>query len=132
MDADKISEMSKASLLGTLSFPEIVKNLIEAGVEYYHVDYVSKRKHFYSGSGNVVVTSLTFEDLPQVAPELSIPSLKEAIIDSQQNRQTYREFSKRAMNAGVQGYTAFLRGQRVTYWGRTGDQHIEWFPGTRT
>jgi hypothetical protein len=31
--------------------------------------------------------------------------------------------------AGVQGYIAFLRGKRVTCWGRTGDQHTEWFPG---
>ena len=34
-----------------------------------------------------------------------------------------------AMAAGVQSYFAFLRGQRVTYLGRTGDQHTEWFPG---
>ena len=33
------------------------------------------------------------------------------------------------MKAGVQGYYAFLRGRRVTYFGRTGDQHTEWFPG---
>lgn len=33
------------------------------------------------------------------------------------------------MAAGVQGYFAFLRGKRVTYVGRQGDQHIEWFPG---
>ncbi len=34
-----------------------------------------------------------------------------------------------AMQAGVQGYIAFLRGQPVTYWGRGGDEHTEWFPG---
>jgi hypothetical protein len=33
------------------------------------------------------------------------------------------------MAGGVQGYIAFLRGKRVTYWCRTGDQHTEWFPG---
>jgi hypothetical protein len=37
--------------------------------------------------------------------------------------------SLRAMAGGVQGDIAFLRGKRVTYWGRTGDQHTEWFPG---
>ena len=31
------------------------------------------------------------------------------------------------MRGGVQGYFAFLRGQRVTYLGRQGDQHTEWF-----
>jgi hypothetical protein len=34
------------------------------------------------------------------------------------------------MEAGVQGYFAFLRGKRVTYFGRQGDQHTEWFPGS--
>ena len=52
-------------------------------------------------------------------------------LDSQTQGQKYRDFTIRAMKAGVQGYIAFLRGQRVTYWGRTGDQHIEWFPGAR-
>ena len=42
---------------------------------------------------------------------------------------TNRDFSRRAMQAGVQGYFAFLRGKRVTYLGRDGNQHTEWFPG---
>jgi hypothetical protein len=37
------------------------------------------------------------------------------------------EFTRRAMAGGVQGYIAFLRGKRISYWGRTGDQHTEWF-----
>jgi hypothetical protein len=32
---------------------------------------------------------------------------------------------------GHYGYIAFLRGKRVTYWGRAGDQRTEWFPGAR-
>ena len=35
----------------------------------------------------------------------------------------------RAMRAGVQGYFTFLSGRSITYFGRTGDQHTEWFPG---
>ena len=57
-------------------------------------------------------------------------ALRQAILDSQQNGQQFREFSQRAMRAGVQGYFAFLKGTRVTYLGRQGDQHTEWFPGT--
>ena len=55
--------------------------------------------------------------------------LRAAILDSQQRGQKFRDFSRRAMEAGVAGYFAFLRGQRVTYFGRAGDQHTEWFPG---
>jgi uncharacterized protein YbcV (DUF1398 family) len=75
------------------------------------------------------VTPITFEGLPPVALDFDAAGLRAAILDSQRHGQTYREFTRRAMEAGVQGYLAFLRGQRVTYWGRAGDQHTEWFPG---
>jgi uncharacterized protein YbcV (DUF1398 family) len=79
----------------------------------------------------VTKTAITYEDFPTVASEFNAEALRAAILDSQQNGQPYRDFSKRAMRAGVQGYMAFLRGQRVTYWGRSGDQHTEWFPGAK-
>jgi hypothetical protein len=64
---------------------------------------------------------------------LTIPWRKQDQTDDslviQRHGQPYREFTRRAMAGGVQGYIAFLRGKRVTYWGRTGDQHTEWFPG---
>jgi hypothetical protein len=41
------------------------------------------------------------------------------------------QFTRRAMAGGVQGYIAFLRGRRVMYWGRNGEQHVEWFPGAK-
>ena len=34
-----------------MDFPEVVRRLIETGVEYYHVDYVARRKCFYSAIG---------------------------------------------------------------------------------
>jgi uncharacterized protein YbcV (DUF1398 family) len=131
MNTEIILETSRATLADTISFPEVVRRLLAAGVEYYHVDYVGMRKTFYGADGDVAVTAITYEGLPPVAPNFSVEELRAAIIDSQHNRQKYRDFTRRAMNAGVQGYLAFLRGQRVTYWGRGGDQHTEWFPGAR-
>lgn len=129
MKSELIVEAAKDTLAGTAPFPEIVAKLIEAGVEYYHVDYVLMRKTFYGARGDAAVTTITYEGMPPVAAEFDAGELRAAILDSQQNGQSYRDFSRRAMTAGVQGYFAFLRGQRVTYWGRTGDQHTEWFPG---
>lgn len=129
MNAIAITESARATLAGTLPFPEIVARLIAAGVEYYHVDYVGLRKQFYDGAGGRVVTPIPLEDLPPIAAELDMAALRAAILDSQTKGQPWREFSRRAMAAGVLGYFAFLRGQRVTYLGRTGDQHTEWFPG---
>jgi uncharacterized protein YbcV (DUF1398 family) len=129
MDATAVHEAAAATFAGTMSFPQIVGKLSGAGVEYYHVDYVGRCTRFYDAGGACVVTPIPFEGLPPVAPEFDVQALRDDIRDSQQNGQHYRDFTVRAMQAGVQGYFAFLRGQRVTYFGRTGDQHIEWFPG---
>lgn len=132
MNADVVRKMAEATLKGDMPFPEIVGNLIGEGVEYYHVDYVSRSFSFYSASGGVVVAPLVFEGLPEVASEFNVAELRTAILDSQQNGQKFREFCVRAMKSGVQSYFAFLRGQRVLYVGRQGDQHVEWFPGAKS
>jgi len=129
MNADAVASLAVATLEGALPFPRIVGELVAQGVEYYHVDYVSKSFTFYGDGGAVVSAALLFEGLPPVSREWNGAALKEAIIDSQRNGQKFRQFCVRAMSAGVQGYFAFLRGQRVTYLGRHGDQHVEWFPG---
>jgi uncharacterized protein YbcV (DUF1398 family) len=130
MNTDQILQAARDTLAGTAPFPEIVARLIAAGVEYYHVDYVGLRKSFYGAAGDLVVTPIPYEGLPPVAVEFDAAALRAAIVDSQRNGQKYRDFTRRAMTAGVQGYFAFLRGTRVTYWGRVGDQHTEWFLGT--
>lgn len=129
MNTEIITETARKTLAGTLSFPEVVGRLLAAGVEYYHVDYVGRRKTFYSSKGETVVTPINYEGLPPVATDFSVAALRANILDSQRNHQNYRDFTRRAMEAGVQGYFAFLHGKRVTYLGRQGDQHTEWFPG---
>jgi len=130
MDTEIIEETAAKTLAGAISFPEVVGNLLRAGVEFYHVDYLARRKSFYSVNGSaVVVVPIFYEGLPNVAPEFDVAAVKAAIVDSQRHGQRYRDFTRRVMAAGVQGYFAFLQGKRVTYLGRRGDQHTEWFPG---
>ena len=131
MDADAVTALANTTLEGSLPFPQIVGELIAQGVEYYHVDFASKSFTFYSTAGATISAPLTFEVLPSISPEWNGNALKDAILDSQQNGQKFRQFCSRAMDAGVQGYFAFLRGRRVTYLGRNGDQHVEWFPGAK-
>ncbi|HEY5298953.1 MAG TPA: DUF1398 family protein [Verrucomicrobiae bacterium] len=129
MDTKVIAETARATLAGVISFPEVVGQLLATGVEYYHVDYVAAQKTFYNSAGETVVTPIPYEELPTVAPDFNVEKLRAAILDSQRHGQKYRDFTRRAMEAGVQGYFAFLRGKRVIYFGRQGDQHTEWFPG---
>jgi uncharacterized protein YbcV (DUF1398 family) len=125
-----IIETARKTLAGTISFPEVVAQLLATGGEYYHVDYIGLKKTFYSASGDMVVTPINYEGLPPVAADFNIAALRADILDSQRNHQPFRDFTRCAMEAGTQGYFAFLRGKRVTYFGRQGDQHTEWFPGT--
>ena len=129
MNTEIVTEVARATLDGSIPFPEVVRRLIEIGVEYYHVDYVALQKRFYSATGDVVTTPISYEGLPSVAADFDVAGLRAAILDSQRHGQHFRDFTRCAMEAGVQGYIAFLRGLRVTYWGRGGDQHTEWFPG---
>jgi hypothetical protein len=129
MDAERIRRLAAATLDGSMPFPEIVSRLIEEEVEYYLVDYRALRFTFYGVSGGVVAAPLQFEGLPEVEFNFELSDLRAAIQDSQSHGQKFRDFSSRAMAAGVQSYYAFLRGKRVLYLGRQGDQHVEWFPG---
>ncbi len=133
MNTQLITAAAHATLNGTKPFPEIVGMLIEAGVEFYHVDYLAMSKTYYGadGSGASVSTPILLENLPAVATDFDADGLRANIRDSQQHHQSWPDFTARAMRGGVQGYFAFLRGQRVTYFGRQGDQHTEWFPGAR-
>lgn len=131
MNADRIVSLARATLNGSMPFPEIVANLIAEDVEYYHVDYAACTLTFYGTSGSTVSAPLLFEELPPISREFDATALKAAILDSQQHGQDFRAFCQRAMCAGVCGYFAFLRGQRVVYIGRQGNQHTEWFPGDR-
>jgi uncharacterized protein YbcV (DUF1398 family) len=129
MNANEIGLLAKAALDGSMPFPEIVGKLLSNGVEYYHVDYATRSFTFYSASGAAVLAPIVFEGLPSIAEDFDVAALKAAILDGQQHGQKFRAFCGRAMQAGVQGYIAYLRGKRVTYFGRQGDQHTEWFPG---
>jgi uncharacterized protein YbcV (DUF1398 family) len=131
MNADLIHEAARATHEGSRPFPEIVGLLIEAGVEFYQVDYLSLTTIFHDGEGERVVVELPYEDLPAVAVDFDLDGVRADILDSQTKGQNHQDFTRRAMLAGVQGYFAFLRGRRVTYLGRQGDQHIEWFPSAR-
>lgn len=131
MHADQLHALARATVEGSMPFPEIVGKLVAAGVEYYHVDYATRTFTFYAATGAAVAAPLQIEALPAIADDFDAAALKAAIRDSQQHGQKFTVFCQRATQAGVQGYLAFLRGQRVMYLGRQGDQLVEWFPGAR-
>ena len=129
MNESLIHETVRRTLAGTIAFPDVVAALQQAGVEAYSVDYVSRRQICYAPEGGTTTVVLDLGALPAIAAEFDAAAVQAAILDSQRHGQSYRDFTHRVMAAGVRGYHAFLRGRRVTYFGRQGDQHTEWFPG---
>jgi uncharacterized protein YbcV (DUF1398 family) len=124
---DVIVECTRASDEGRVSFGEVVMMLMKAGVERYHADLVRGDKTFYLPNGESEVV----ESKPAtVAParDFAAAGVEAAVRAAQAGRIQYGEFCKLAAEAGCVGYIVSIVGQRVVYFGRAGDSHVEWFP----
>jgi uncharacterized protein YbcV (DUF1398 family) len=123
-------EASRLSDAGSQSFPEIVRQLMAAGVERYHQDLLRSERTYYlpDGDSEVVPNDRVAVTPP---PSFSATGVEAAVRAVQAGAINYKEFCRRAMEAGCVGYIVSIAGKRVVYYGRTGDSHVEYFPGSR-
>jgi uncharacterized protein YbcV (DUF1398 family) len=125
-----VHECTKASGEERISFGEVVMKLIEAGVERYHADLVRSETTYYLPNGETeVVRAHTIQVTP--AKTFVAEGVEAAVRAIQAGAIQYRTFCERVLEAGCVGYIASMVGRRVVYYGRTGDSHVEWFPGAR-
>ena len=127
MSKQIIHELAIATQQGRMTFPQVVKGLLEAGVESYFVDFAAKQKTHYLADGTTHPVPMILAPGP-IAAEFDNAGLVAAIRGAQADTVQYPEFVKRSTAAGVIGYWAFLTGKKVIYFGRKGEQHIEEFP----
>ena len=127
MSNQVIHEIAIATQQGKMTFPQVVKGLLEVGVESYFVDFATKQKTHYLADGTTHTVAMIL-DPGTISPEFDNAGLVAAIRGAQADTVRYPEFVKRSTAAGVIGYWAFLTGKRVIYFGRKGEQHIEEFP----
>ncbi len=68
-----------------------------------------------------------------VAARFDAAVVKEAIREAQAlvSGYTYKGFWAKVAGARCAGYIVSLPGMRVLYYGRTGETHTEYFPGTQ-
>lgn len=126
MSMQAIDELALATQQGKMTFPQVVRGLLEVGVESYFVDFATKQKTHYLADGRTHTVPMILEPGP-ITAELNCADLVAAIRGAQADTVRYPEFVKRSTAAGVIGYWAFLAGKRVIYFGRKGEQHIEKF-----
>jgi uncharacterized protein YbcV (DUF1398 family) len=114
---------------GSMSFPEIVGTLMEAGFESYAIDFRRAAATYYRPDGDSLVLAAHRADAP-IAPELDAAVLQDAIREAQRSAPgyTYRGFCRKVMAGGCAGYVVSFSGRRAVYFGRTAEIHVERFP----
>jgi len=116
---------------GTLTFPASLKMLMDAGFDGYAVDFRRATRTYYMPDGQSI--ELSTEPTPTAVGErFEADVVREQIREALERRPgyTYPGFCARIAQAGCAGYKVSLLGKRVLYYGRTGETHTEYFPGT--
>ena len=116
----------------TMTFPQSVQLLMEAGFDGYAVDFRRATRAYYLPDGDVVELAAAWPP-ERVAEHFDAAAVKGVIREAQElvPGYTYRGFCAKAAAAGCAGYIVSLLGKRVLYYGRTGETHTEYFPGTQ-
>lgn len=123
----KIRAAFEASNQGTIHFGQVIGQLLDAGVESYHVDYRSGRTTYYLPDGSTA--DFSFERPRQgITDVFDWDALRAAILGAQQGRVMYPEFKQLSQRAGCAAYSVWIAGRHVVYVGRRGETHIERFP----
>ena len=113
-----------------VTFPEVVGKLMEAGVERYHADLIRAEKTYYMPDGDSeTVAAAAVATRP--ASAFSAAGVDAAVRAIQAEAITYKEFCEQIATAGCVGYFVSLPGRRAVYYGRTGENHVEHFPGAK-
>jgi len=130
MNTAVIHETLAQSQAGELIFPEVVRRLMEVGVESYFCDLANGTETFYTVDGKTHRETMVLPLRP-IAEDFSLVDLVAAIRGAQTDTIRYPEFMKRSAAAGVIAYWAFLAGRKGIYFGRKGEVHVEEFPSAK-
>lgn len=115
----------------TISFPESLRALADAGFEGYHVDYrLNTRTYYFPHGATLVLTNPC--DHATVGAQFNQPEIAAAIKWAQLSPPDYNyiAFNERVTANGCAGYIVSVLGRRVLYFGRTAETHVEHFPTT--
>lgn len=124
---DIITSTFQDSSQGRIHFGQVIGLLASVEVESYHVDYRSGRATYFLPDGQTV--DLAFERPEHgIAEAFDGDKVREAILGAQQGKVMYPTFKKLSQQAGCVGYTVWISGRQVTYFGRRGEMHVERFP----
>lgn len=111
-----------------ITFGEVVMKLMGAGVERYRADMVRNERVYFMPNGESLVLP-AHEVGGEPAQVFSAAGVDAAVRAIQAGQIKYQEFCRRIVAAGCVDYVVSLVGQRAIYFGRSGESHVEPFPG---
>jgi uncharacterized protein YbcV (DUF1398 family) len=127
MNTDAIAECMTQSFADT-PFPQVIANLIGAGVRSYTADLSARRNTYYGTAGESFDEPLPLMASRPIVLTFDKGTVAATVSAIQQGRIGYAEFLQKIMAAGCASYSVFIAGRKVMYFGRDGDFHTENFP----
>jgi len=117
---------------GKMTFPQIVGTLAGVGFDGYLVDFRLGQATYYLRDGARLALPTHVSNVA-VAAEFNAEVVRAAIREAQAlvPGYTYKGFCDKVKRAGCAGYLVSFLGRRVLYFGRSGETHTEYFPGTQ-
>lgn len=114
---------------GSLSFPDIVGLLADAGFDGYLVDFRRDACVYYLPDGDSLELPSPHAASP-VAEAFRPDLVADAVREAQANAPgySYPGFCAKVTAAGCAGYLVSILGRRVIYFSRNAQTHIEPFP----
>lgn len=130
MDKTTIQSVIDRALEKAITFPEILATLQKEGVESYHVDFLRNEFRYYARNGESLATDVALVH-DGVAPAFSTEKLENINKRVQSGQAWYPDLVKEGAAAGCAYYIVYLHGRKVRYFGRDGDEYIQYFPNSR-
>ncbi|MGA7915480.1 MAG: DUF1398 family protein [Candidatus Acidiferrales bacterium] len=130
MNQAVFQELIAKALAAKITFAGILAALVREGIESYHVDFLRNEFRYYAKNGESFVTPAALVH-DGVAAEFSAEKLEAINKRVQAGQAVYADFVREAPAAGCAYYIVYLQGKKVRYFGRDGDEYIQYFPGSR-
>jgi uncharacterized protein YbcV (DUF1398 family) len=130
MNQTAIPELIDKALTRKGTFPEILAALLQEEVGSYHVDFLRNEYRYYARSGESFLTKVALVH-DGVAAEFSAERLEALSKRVQSGQAAYPDFVREGTAAGCAYYIVYLHGEKVRYFGRDGEEYIQYFPSSR-
>lgn len=130
MDHAVVRSLVDRALARSNTFLEILRTLAKEGVESYQVDFLRNECRYYAVNGESFVAQFPFVH-DGVGKEFSAEKLEGINHRVHAGKAGYPDFVREGAAAGCACYAVYLNGKKVRYFGRDGDEYIQYFPGSR-